>query len=99
MRVIVREAAYHDLERIHAWIAKDQPRAADTVIERILQGAGRLELFPYMGHVGSVPGTYEWVVPGSPYILVYEVHAADGLVAVTAVFHGAQNREHAEDEM
>ena len=46
-----------------------------------------------MGHVGRAPGTYEWVVPGLPYILVYEVHDADNLVAVAAVFHGAQDRE------
>ena len=96
MRVIVREAAYKDLDRIHAWIAKDRPRSADAVIDRILQSADRLKRFPYMGHVGSAPGTYEWVVPGSPYILVYEVHTADDLVAVTAVFHGAQDPEHRE---
>jgi toxin ParE1/3/4 len=93
MRVIIREAAYDDLDRIYAWIAKDRPRSADAVIDRILESAERLGRFPYMGHVGSVPGTYEWVVRGSPYILVYEVGATDDLVAVMAVFHGAQERE------
>ena len=98
MRVIVREAAYGDLDRIHEWIAKDRPRSADAVIDRILESAERLGRFPQMGHVGRVLGTYEWVVPGLPYILVYEVHVADDLVAVTAVFHGAQNRERGEGE-
>lgn len=93
MRVIIREAAYDDLDRIYAWIEKDRPRSADAVIDRILESADRLGRFPYMGHAGIVPGTYEWVVRGSPYILVYEVHASDDLVAVTAVFHGAQERE------
>ncbi len=46
-----------------------------------------------MGHAGQVTGSYEWVVPGLPYIIVYEVFAAGDLVAVTAVFHGAQDRE------
>jgi toxin ParE1/3/4 len=50
-----------------------------------------------MGHVGKAPGTYEWVVPGLPYILVYEIHTADDLVAVTAIFHGAQDRESREE--
>jgi toxin ParE1/3/4 len=63
------------------------------VIARILESAERLERFPYMGHAGIVPGTFEWVVPGLPYIIVYEVLTADDLVAVTAVFHGAQDRE------
>ena len=42
MRVIIREAAYDDLDRIYAWIAKDRPRSADAVIDRILESAERL---------------------------------------------------------
>jgi addiction module RelE/StbE family toxin len=98
MRVIIREAAYRDLDRIHSWIAKNRPRSADAVIDRILQSAQRFESFPYIGHIGRAQGTYEWVVPGSPYILVYEVRAADDLVIVTAVFHGAQDRDRREVE-
>jgi plasmid stabilization system protein ParE len=93
MRVIIREAAGNDLDRIHAWIAKDRPHSADAVIARILESVERLGRFPYMGHAGLVRGTFEWVVPGLPYIIVYEVVAADDPVAVTAVFHGAQDRE------
>jgi toxin ParE1/3/4 len=93
MRVAIREAAGSDLDRIHAWIAKDRPRSADAVIARVLESAERLGRFPYMGHAGVVPGTFEWVVPGLPYIIVYEVLAADDLLVVTAVFHGAQDRE------
>jgi toxin ParE1/3/4 len=93
MRVIIREAARTDLDRIHAWIAQDRPRSADAVIGRILESVERLGRFPYMGHTGLVRGTFEWVVPGLPYIIVYEIVASDGLVAVTAVFHGAQDRE------
>jgi plasmid stabilization system protein ParE len=59
MRVFIREAAYDDLDRIYAWIAKDRPRAADAVIDRILASADRLGRFPYMGHPGHVKGTYE----------------------------------------
>lgn len=92
MRVIIREAAYDDLDRIYTWIAKDRPRVADAVIDRILASADRLGRFPYMGHLGQVKGTYEWVVPGLPYILVYQVRAEDDLVTVDAVFHGAQGR-------
>jgi plasmid stabilization system protein ParE len=93
MRVVIREVALADLDRIHAWIAKDRPRSADVVIARIVENAERLGRFPYMGHAGLVTGTYEWVVPGLPYIIVYQVFAADELVAVTAIFHGAQDRE------
>ncbi len=42
MKVIIRDAAYHDLERIHTWIANDRRGAADAVIERILKIIGLL---------------------------------------------------------
>jgi plasmid stabilization system protein ParE len=45
-----------------------------------------------MGHVGRVPGTFEWVVPELPYILVYTINTIDDEVTVAAVFHGAQDR-------
>jgi toxin ParE1/3/4 len=96
VRVIIREAAYGDLERIYAWIEKERPRSADAVLSRILESVDRLGHFPHMGHLGKTSATYEWVVPGLPYILVYEVHPADDLVAVAAVFHGAQDRKNRE---
>jgi plasmid stabilization system protein ParE len=92
MKVIIREAAYDDLDRIYAWIAKDRPRSADSVIGRILESAERLGRFAYMGHAGRAPGTYEWVVPGLPYIVVYTVSGDADEVAVLAIFHGAQDR-------
>jgi hypothetical protein len=51
-----------------------------------------------MGHAGRARGTLEWVVPGLPYILVYEVNDADDLLVITAVFHGAQNRDRDEEK-
>ena len=45
-----------------------------------------------MGHIGRDPGTFEWVVPRLPYIVVYEVDQATERVMITAVFHGAQAR-------
>jgi toxin ParE1/3/4 len=92
MRVVISEAAYGDLDRIHAWIAKDRPRVADSVIDRILESAESLGHLPYMGHVGRAPGTYEWVVTGLPYIVVYKIDRDNNEVHVTAVFHGAQDR-------
>jgi addiction module RelE/StbE family toxin len=92
MRVIIREAAYDDLNRIYAWIAKDRPRSADAVIDRILESAERLGRLPYIGHAGRAAGTHEWVIPGLPYILVYEIREHEQVVIINAVFHGAQDR-------
>ena len=47
-----------------------------------------------MGHTGRVAGTYEWVVRGLPYIIVYQTGARDpDEVLILGVFHGAQDRE------
>lgn len=53
--------------------------------------AERLTEFPRMGHTGRVAGTYEWVVRGLPYIIVYQADATE--VLILGVFHGAQDRE------
>jgi toxin ParE1/3/4 len=69
------------------------PAAAKAVVDRLFSSTELLTSFPFMGHAGRDPGTFEWVVPRLPYIVVYEVDRARGEVIVTAVFHGAQNRE------
>ena len=61
---------FADLEGIKAWIAEDNPRAAEGVISRILDAIERLGEFPGLGHAGKVPGTPEWVVRGLPYIII-----------------------------
>jgi hypothetical protein len=40
-----------------------------------------------------VPGTFEWVVPRLPYIIVYELDAAQDQLIIAAVSHGAQRRD------
>lgn len=44
----------------------------------------------YIGHPGRVAGTYEWLVNGLPYVLVYRVKESDDLVLIEAIFHTAQ---------
>jgi plasmid stabilization system protein ParE len=50
-----------------------------------------LRHFPRAGHAGQAPETLEWVVRGSPYVVVYEIIEDD--VVILGVFHGAQDRE------
>jgi toxin ParE1/3/4 len=91
-RLIIREAAYADLERIHATIAADRPGVADSTISRILDAFERLTTFPSMGRKGTVPETREWVINGTPYVVVYRPEPSMGLLTIVAVFHGAQDR-------
>jgi toxin ParE1/3/4 len=93
MKLVFDDQALADLEGIFDWIAKDNPAAARAVVDRLFSSTELLTSFPFMGHAGRDPGTLEWVVPRLPYIVVYEVDEAHGEVIVTAIFHGAQNRE------
>ena len=37
MKIVIRDSAAADLELIYAWIARYSPRAADKVVERLLE--------------------------------------------------------------
>ncbi len=88
MKVVLDAHAVADLEDILDWIARDSPRVADAVVSRILTSVERLGTFPEMGRIGRDPGTREWVVPGLPYIAVYELRPEDESLVVIAIFHG-----------
>jgi plasmid stabilization system protein ParE len=40
----------------------------------------------------SILETAEWVVRGSPYIIVYEVNMDQDELVILAVFHGSRSR-------
>lgn len=81
--------AQADIEAAFAYIAQDSPRAAQTVVERILASLESLPEHPGMGRPGRVEGTRELVIARTPYVAVYEVTSQG--VAVVRVIHGAQN--------
>ena len=92
MKLVFDDRALADLEDIFHWIAKDNPTAAKAVVERIFSSAEYLAKFPQMGRAGRDDGSFEWVVPRLPYIVVYEIHRDTDEVAVVAVIHGAMDR-------
>lgn len=59
----------------HAWdyIAADNEPAADRVIERITAVAELLDAHPLIGRVGKEPETREFVVSGTPYVVIYRL--------------------------
>jgi toxin ParE1/3/4 len=92
VKLVFDDQALADLENIFNWIAQDSPAIAKSVVDRLFSSTESLISFPFMGHVGHDPGTFEWVVPRLPYIVVYEVDQTQERVIVTAVLHGAQDR-------
>src|SRR5258708_35212548 len=93
MKLVFDDQAIADLENIFNWIAQDSPAIAKTVVDRLFSSTELLISFPFMGHVGHDPDTFEWQVPRLPYIVEHEVDQAQERVIVTARLHGAQDRE------
>jgi toxin ParE1/3/4 len=96
MRVTFDPIARDELNRIFAWIAKDNPRAAYQLIARIEAKFMRLATpeLTHMGRPGLVEGTrelLEW-----PYIIVYKVYDERNEIVILSVVHGAQDREGGE---
>ena len=83
--------ALSHLTAIVDYISELNPSAAVRVAADIRASAERLRNFPRMARPGAVTGTHEWVVRGTPYLLVYEVDEPTAEIRVLAVFHGAQD--------
>jgi len=89
-RVVWTDPAIDDLAEIIAYIARDSPRYALQVGERIYEAAGKLELGPRAG----------WVVPEfgldhfreilmRPYRLIYEIRGQG--CYIVAVIHASRD--------
>jgi len=82
--------AVHALEAAHAYYHELNPQAANRLAQRIVDSAAMLAQQPAIGRPGLRPGTREWVVSGTPYILVCR-HMPDA-VEILQVWHAAQDR-------
>jgi len=94
MRLRYTAEARGHLAEIFNYLNDRNPIAATQVVARIRMAAERLAEFPRIGHAGRVPSTFEWVVRGLPYIVVYDINLGDeDEIVILGVFHGAQDRE------
>ena len=73
MGLVVDATAWDDLNQSGAWIAKDNPRAARAMLQRILQTIEQLQWFTRLARQGRTLGTYERVVAATPYIIDFEL--------------------------
>ena len=92
MKVVIDEVALGDLERIGAFVATQDPRAARDTLTTILDAVDRLETFPHLGPRGRAANTYERLVARTPYIIVYELQHKPTALVVVAIFHASQDR-------
>ena len=79
--------ALDDLREIHDFIARDSPRAAEALVERVFSASEQLTAFPLSGRlVPEFPGSgYRELLVGN-YRVQYRV--ADTVVWIVTVVHG-----------
>jgi toxin ParE1/3/4 len=80
--------AVQHLAHLRAYIARDNPKAANRIAGNLLEAVERLAELPNLGRPGRVAGTRELVVPGTPYVIPYRLRA--DRLEVVAVFHARQ---------
>ena len=88
-RIVWAPQAVEDVEAIRAYVARDSPRYADLVVERIVAAVALLESSPRSGRV--VPEVSDEslreVIHGN-YRIVYRVR--HDIIEIATVFHGAR---------
>jgi toxin ParE1/3/4 len=73
----------------HDNIFRDNPTAAQSIAQKVWDASRMLCDHPDMGRRGHVEGTREWVVSGTPYLIVYRVKEEE--LQILRVWHGRSN--------
>ena len=85
MRVRWLSQALRNLDDEASYIAQDDPKAAQLVVQRILDSIAMLPEQPGIGRPGRVPGTRELIVLKTRYIVPYRVQGQT--IEILRVFH------------
>jgi len=90
LRIRWTRLALNDFEQAQDFIAQDDPEAAHKIAQRILDATGKLLEFPRIGRIGEDEDTREWIVPKTPYMLIYTIK--EDAVELLRVWHMSQDR-------
>jgi toxin ParE1/3/4 len=88
MRIVWTLPALRDLGAARAYIALDNPPAAEKQVENIVAAVAGLVRFPESGRVGRRVGTRELVVGRTPYLVPYRIRG--DAIEILRVLHGRQ---------
>lgn len=86
MQLVWSLDAIQDLVHIRAYIADNNPAAAQKVAKRIEQVADTLSKLPNIGKQGRVAGTREFAIDRTPYIAIYRIRGEQ--LEILRVLHG-----------
>lgn len=88
-QVLLTARAWKDLASIRAYIAQNNPGAADTFTADLILQARALATFPHRGaSISRFPGRY--YVPYGKYLICYKIVPRE--VHILRFWHGAQDQ-------
>ena len=88
MKVVWRTPASLDLISLAENHAAYGARFANNILDRIEAQVALLEQFPFAGRPGQISGTKERPVPGTPYVIHYQIEAEE--ISILNILHGAR---------
>jgi len=88
LRIVWSNQAADQLEAAYDFVWKENPPAAEKLLQMIMRAVEHLVDFPEMGRPGRVKGTRELVLPDTPYIVAYRLK--NRMVRILAILHGAR---------
>jgi len=78
------------LQEIRAYVALDNPAAAERLATRIVAVVEALRNHPHLGRTGAEPGIRELIIGGTPYSIFYRVRGQR--ITISTIWHAAQTR-------
>ena len=94
MKLAVARAAAADLARLRAFLADNNPAAAQRAISGIVDAIDSLAAFPGRGRASGVAGLRELVVPfgRSAYVVRFAHDPQRQEIVIVRVWHGREAR-------
>ncbi|WP_084032076.1 type II toxin-antitoxin system RelE/ParE family toxin [Desulfonatronum lacustre] len=80
--------ALADFEHAHDYVAQDNSESARRIAQRIMDATKKILRFPRIGRVGEDEETREYLVPKTPYMLIYSING--DTIELLRVWHMSQ---------
>lgn len=79
--------ALKNLDNEAEYIARENPEAAQQMVQRIHEAVKQLAYHPARGRPGRIAGIRELVIPKTRYVVPYRVRPKLGQIEILRVFH------------
>ncbi len=87
LRVRWTKQAVQDLESAHQYIALENPKAAKTILTRLLKSIEQIQVYPESGRSGRVANTLELIIPNTSFILIYRYKPKAKEIQILSFLH------------